>query len=253
MIYAELHGKAAETENGFTSNVLGLLSFLPASDMLQFLRLAHTREEKFIKIPTGPETDIEVEFWPYLNQPRVCIPDAIVTSANSTGDILKLILEVKAGAPQTGEFQLSDYWKARSMHYPGQFELIYLTHYRSTPKDELRNSEQSAGPNSQIYWLNWHSLFLLVQRWLSSGISRPFSEKRILVALKCYLIERGYQTFVPWQPLASGFRVSYTRKYLWSAGEPVPRLSQYMHRFFCQIIPKAPPFPYSLKRMENVP
>jgi hypothetical protein len=98
------------------------------------------------------------------------------------------------------------------MQYPGRFELIYLTHDRSTPKDELKNSEQNAGPNSKIYWLNWHSLFLLVQRWLGPGSSRPYSEKKILLALKSYLIERNYQTFVPWQTLAIGTLTPYTNK-----------------------------------------
>src|SRR5262249_23123902 len=156
-----------------------------------------------------------------------CIPDVVVTIEDPSSKTLRLIIENKIGAGQTGD-QLADYWQAGNLHYCGQFRLIYLTDHRYLPKGELEESERHAGANAQIYWLNWHLLFLWIQRQRSGGLLRPYSEQQILLTLHSYLAEKGYQTFDLWRTWAGILSASYYRKYVCSC-EPFPGGGQYVH------------------------
>jgi hypothetical protein len=250
MIYADLRGKISVAEDVFTSNVFGLLFLLPGRDLLDFLTFSHTsrRERLFLRVVSEPK--LKIDFWPYLTCPRVCIPDAILTVESRTSAPLRLIIEAKIGAAQTGD-QLADYWRAGNIRYPNRFELIYLTDHRSTPKRELEESETRAGAGAKIYWLNWYSLFQWVQQQLSDGLSRPYSEKQILGLLKNYLSDKGYQTFLTWRPWASLMPTSYRRKYMCSADQLGVVRGSYVHRYFDQRLGKIPPPPYVLQHSEN--
>jgi hypothetical protein len=216
MIFADLRGKASIAEDCFTSNVLGLLSLLPASDLLDFFTIAQTRDKRRTGVPIGPSSKVKIDFWPFLARPRVCIPDAIVTVEDSAAAPFRLIVESKIGAGQTGD-QLADYWRAGHILYRDRFALLYLTDHRSMPKVELAESERRAGPNAKIYWLNWYALFLWVRGQLLSASTRPFSEQQILRMLDIYLAEKGYRTFLEWEILTTGIIGSpYRRRYLHS-------------------------------------
>jgi hypothetical protein len=75
MIYADLGGKRSVAEDLFTSNVFGLLFLLPARNLLDFLALARTCRTERIFLRVDPSPKLTINFWPYLNRPRVCIPD----------------------------------------------------------------------------------------------------------------------------------------------------------------------------------
>src|ERR1035441_8471157 len=122
MIYADLRGKT-KPEDVFTSNVFGLLSLLPSRDLMDFLALAYTSRLERLFVRLDPGLKLKIDFWRYLARPRVCIPDVILTVENQTSSPLRLIIEAKVGAAQTGD-QLADYWKAGNILYPKRFELI---------------------------------------------------------------------------------------------------------------------------------
>jgi hypothetical protein len=119
-----------------------------------------------------------------------------------------------------------------------------LTDHRSIPKGELEESEHRAGPGAQIYWLNWYGLFLWVDRKLSDGSSRPYSEQRILLTLKSYLSAKGYETFLTWRPSARLVRGPYCRKYTLTFRQPRRVQEAFMHTYFDRRIGKMSPLLY---------
>jgi hypothetical protein len=98
--------------------------------------------------------------------------------------------------------QLAKYWRAASTRF-SPVALIYLTHHRSLPKNDIRASLHEAGQASRIFWLSWFHLYRWVAHRLVETNSFPTSERRIIEALHSYLGAKGYGCFLGWPPFPS--------------------------------------------------
>jgi hypothetical protein len=216
MIYADICGKNKVPEDVFTSNCLGLLGLLPDFYLLDFFAKSTNLRGELLTIPVEL-VKLKLDFWPYL--PTGDIPDALLTIeiAEPTPSTFRLIIEVKHGAPKSGiddNDQLAKYWNAANKLWPGCCVIVYLTHHRTIPKVEIEYSKGRASDEAKIYWLSWFDLYLWVCRQISINSQRPHSEKRILDALRYYLIKNDYRTFRGWNQLPSiSIKVPYIRSY----------------------------------------
>ena len=250
MIYADLFGKQSVSEDVFTSNCLGLLSLLPDRKLLDFISMARTCRRQQLPLPLNEQSKVTIDFWPYLPGPWGCIPDAILTVDGHQLPTFKVIVEVKTGSPQTGD-QLARYWRAGNVLYDTNFALIYVTHHRSIPIEELQSSEINAGP---IYWLSWHDLFLWTHRQISAESSRQdTTEGRILRMLQSYLEAKGYRTFLGWAPsIATVTALPYRRTYSLTVRPPAQSVTGYARSYMAVGIGLTPCLPYVSKSKELV-
>lgn len=227
MIEAELHGKTHTAEDRHTSTCLGLLRLLPDSYLLEFLGKAETREGRLL--PKSPFDLIEeIRFWPYLRGAGE--PDAIVglRNSNSSSSSFTLIVEAKHGAPKSSfepsaeeagtaeahvgtdnemqtpqpRDQLARYLRAGRHEYQ-RVGLIYLTHHRSMPCQDIDESLKAVGEDGPIYWLSWFELYTFAVDRLENSSSLEFSAQKILEALRRYLEFQGYVRFRRWCPLTT--------------------------------------------------
>ncbi len=250
MIEADIRGKFG-SEDIFTSCCIGLLNLLPDFYLLSFLQKAvnlcgcSLSLDKSLSIKT-------LDFWPSFSSGY---PDVVLVLEDDT----ILIIEVKHGARKHGsDFstqnsinyieknassssenennseqideedkktrdQLAKYWCDARKKYPSsRVSLIYLTHHRSIPKDDLMESEKSAKlqcGESDLYWLNWFTLYsCIVNDWILDSAS-SHSEKKIFELLYQYLTNKKYVCFLGWDllPKAVPFLQSYKKCYDWTA------------------------------------
>jgi hypothetical protein len=157
----------------------------------------------------------------------VGFPDVIAQLQNQDGTArLALIIEVKHGASKSGASgaahadassespdategdrrygdQLAKYWQAgcQRFHRPA---VIYLTHDRWLPKEDVEESLCEAGAEADIFWLSWFALYRWASNQLAMIPARPTSEARILQTLCDYLAANAYRCFLGWSspPLA---------------------------------------------------
>jgi hypothetical protein len=224
VIEAELHGKFRVAEDRHTSTCLGLLRLLPDSYLLEFLGRAQTLEGRLL--PTASFDLIEeTSFWPYLRDAGE--PDAIIRLRRSDDSRrLTLIVEAKHGALKSGSEpsaeekgglgdevesesvthaprprdQLAKYLRAGKHEYQ-QVALVYLTHHRSMPRQDIEESLKAAGGDGIIYWLSWFDLHTFTVEQLESDRVSELSARRILKNLRRYLEFQGYMRFHHWSLL----------------------------------------------------
>lgn len=248
MVHADLKGKNYVPEDVLTSNCLGLLRLLPDNNFISFLGTAVALEGQPIDLSLYERME-RIEFWPWL--PEGGEPDVIVELQNTYGSArLVVVIEVKHGAGKSGgadlpeamvgvpdnmdnpervksdrftRDQLAKYWRAASnMHFPC-LALIYLTHHRWLPKDDIAISLREAGSNARFYWLSWFHLY----RWITDQIKNisntSIAEKRILETLRDYLSAKGYTCFLGWSPLPrpDNSQLVYSHAYLFTASDDV--------------------------------
>ncbi len=255
MIHADLKGKNHVKEDVFTSNCLGLLRLLPDRSFINFLEAARAIDGTAINLSRYEKVE-NIEFWPSL--PEGCEPDLIAEVRNKDDSIgMTLVIEMKHGARKTSvayspeldestsdDFdkpeidrcdqrihdQLSKYWRAGSKRFP-HLALIYLTHHRSFPKDDIATSLYESGDDAKIFWLSWFHLYQWAVDQLEKRSARPISEKRILEALCNYLSAKGYTCFRGWRslPLASNCRLWYNHAYFFIANPSI--LTNYIHTY----------------------
>lgn len=235
MIHADLHSKNHIPEDVLTSNCLGLLGLLADSDRLDFFKAARNARQELLNLPDMPTSEAKLEFWPYLQGGG--IPDAILTVTVPEALAFKVIIEVKNGAPQSGD-QLANYWKAASRLFPNRFAVVYLTGHRVFPKPEVDESDGRAGPGAQIYWVGWVDLFVWARKQLMTSGARTPCELRILRMLDMYLSEKGYRVFVGWNPVAPiPMAEPYGR---WYAAPTLPRVAAaYRRRYHADVVSTA--------------
>lgn len=226
MIHADLKGKT-DAEDVLTSNCLGLLHLLPDNDFISFLGNAVALDGTPINL--SPYERVErIDFWPWL--PQGVEPDSIVKLQNKDGSVqIWVVIEVKHGAGKSNRAfpsevgpspsdgtdnlgivereqqstidQLAKYWRAASKCFPST-ALIYLTHHRSLPKDDIIGSLNEAGSDARIFWLSWFHLYRWVTNKLTQSHAYPISEKRILETLHKYIEDKGYACFLGWPQLS---------------------------------------------------
>lgn len=221
MIEAELHGKSHVAEDRLTSTCLGLLRLLPDSYLLEFLGKAVTLENQLLAACSFDLVE-KIKFWPYLRNAGE--PDAAIRlRRNGDPNPLTLIVEAKHGAGKSGfeptaeeiesanasartenvseilrpRDQLAKYLRAGKREYQ-QVGLIYLTHHRSMPREDIDESVKVAGGAGIIYWLSWFDLYTFTVDRLESGRLLEFSAQKILEDIRRYLEFQGYARFRRW-------------------------------------------------------
>ena len=172
MIHSDLAGKNSVPEDVFTSNCLGLLHLLGGPDLLDFFRAAKSLGKETLEIGDCRDAEISLKFWPYL--PGGGIPDAIVEINSKTVPPFKIVVEVKHGSGKSGggyNDQLAKYWRVAESLYPGRCAVVYLTHHRAFPAQDIQQSLKIAN-DGRIFWLSWFDLFKWLDTSLSSDVLR---------------------------------------------------------------------------------
>lgn len=237
MIHADLQGKTHIGEDVLTSNCLGLLRLLPDSNLVSFLGAAVGLNGETIDL-SSYEAVTRIQFWPWL--PNGGEPDVIVELQNrSDRTSMAVVIEAKHGAGKSGSSpslqtvtdplddgdQLARYWRAakQCLRYCSEITLIYLTHHRSLPKEDIQTSLRAAGEDAKIYWLSWFHLYRLIAYWNLES-NRPTTERRVLETLHNYLDAKGYVCFLGWSALqyTRNHLPGYLRTYPFNANHPVP-------------------------------
>ena len=200
MIHADLQHHTHSAEDRFTSNCLGLLRLLPDSDFIDFFSTAVKLDNTPIDL-SHYEHVSTIEFWPWL--PPAGFPDVIAQLQNKNGTArVALIIEVKHGASKSGApgganadepsespevtagdrrygDQLAKYWQAGCQRFRRP-AVLYLTHDRWLPKEDLEASVGEAGTAADIFWLSWFALYRWASNQLTMSTARPTAEVRIL-------------------------------------------------------------------------
>lgn len=274
MIHSDLKGKNYVPEDVLTSNCLGLLSLLPDSNFISFLGGAVALEGQ--RIDLSPYERVrKIEFWPWLLEGGV--PDVMVELQNKNGSAcLVIVIEVKHGAGKSGNAdlpevidgtsdgvdnpgrveidrftrdQLAKYWLAANKSFPHHV-LIYLTHHRWLPKDDIAISLCEAGNNARFYWLSWFHLYYWINNQIKNTENTPITEKRILEALRDYLSAKGYTCFLGWStlPQSNNSWLSYSHTYLFTTAGCVTsnNIRTYVNNYLIEV-PKSYSVSYSHK------
>ena len=115
---------------------------------------------------------------------------------------------MKHGAGKSGgnEDQLARYYSAFVNQNNGfQVALVYLTHHRDLPKDDLEATLESPllTDGAVIYWLSWYTVAQSICEQLNELDTS--TDRRILSTLHDYLSLKGYKRFnkldiEPWEP-----------------------------------------------------
>lgn len=252
MIEADIRGKLG-SEDKFTSCCIGLLEFLPDYYLLSFLQ----KSVNICGCSLNLDTSLSIktlDFWPSFSSGY---PDVVVALEDNTILIIEIkhgagkhgsdstkqdssnsdlvtkidenlkngtLSSIENNGEQTDEEdkktrdQLAKYWCDARRKYPSaRVSLIYLTHHRSIPKDDLMESEKSAKlqyGGGDFYWLNWFTLYYIARDWsLAAGPS--YSEKKIIESLLCYLTNKKYVCFLGWNGLPTDISLfpSYKKFY----------------------------------------
>lgn len=256
MIEADIRGKLG-SEDTFTSCCIGLLELLPDYYLLSFLQKAVNICGCSLNLDTSLSIKT-LDFWPsFLSG----YPDVVVALEDNTILIIEIkhgagkhgsdstkqdssnsdlvtkidenlkngtLSSIENNGKQTDEEdkktrdQLAKYWCDARRKYPSaRVSLIYLTHHRSIPKNDLMESEKSAKlqcGGSDLYWLNWFTLYYCIAHDWSSDSVNYYSEKKIFELLQRYLAYKKYVCFLRWGsfPTVSVFP-SYIKFYNWTA------------------------------------
>ena len=207
MIHADICGKLHVSEDVMTSCAIGLLQLLPDDIIIGFISESINKSRK--KLDLGDQwAVINIEYWPYIA--GVGIPDVLVHLESFSKEQCVILIEVKHGASQHGD-QLATYWKGISSIYNCRKELIYLTHHRNMPLDEIINSEISAGASS-FYWLSWYKMY----NYFFTIKTNNISVRRIIDNILKYLEFKSYSQFVTWNDNVFediDLQYNYDRKY----------------------------------------
>jgi hypothetical protein len=194
MIYADVKGKTGVPEDVFTSNCIELLTLLPHKILIEFIALSINLKGESIDL-SGIEKIDRIEFWPWINSTSE--PDILCVLKNETGSkLITLVIEVKHGGGKSGfaqNDQLAKYWKSTSIIYKNVV-ILYLTHHRDFPKQDIKDSLKETGNKALIYWINWHYLYQYIVTLIENRVYQS-TELRILEKLKLYLEEKGYKRF----------------------------------------------------------
>jgi hypothetical protein len=112
MIHADPHGQAHVAEDALTSNCLGLLRFLPDSNLIGFLEAAVGLNGETLNLSSYEEVK-RIEFWPRL--PNGGEPDVIVELQNKSDRTVRaVVIEAKHGTGKSGGDgdRRARYWRA---------------------------------------------------------------------------------------------------------------------------------------------
>jgi len=213
MIYADIKGKAGVPEDVFTSNCIELLTLLPDKILIEFIAMSINLKGESIDLSEIEKID-KIEFWPWINSTSE--PDILCVLKDEMGSkLITLVIEVKHGAGKSGyahNDQLAKYWKSSSIIYKNVV-ILYLTHHRDFPKQDIEDSLKETDNKAILYWINWYYLYQYVVTLIENRVYQS-TESRILEKLKLYLEEKGYKRFQGLNiPIACTNNTPYWRNY----------------------------------------
>ena len=221
MIQAELHGKLLEIENSediLTSNVFGLLKYLPHDVFLNILNRAETL--------SGRKFDFDLkgyipEFIFWENIEGYGEPDLIIKFHNKDGYELILCIEIKYYSSKSGEGdndQLRRYFEALTVstkeksHFLG---VVYLTKYpsRKELEDSLKHIKERKldDTDEKLFQLRWFEITKSLQEYHGKLNG---SEKLILEDLIRYLKHKNFVEFTKFSFQAEEFDLPRDQFYI---------------------------------------
>lgn len=190
MLQALLHGKLSRdqenAEDILTSNVFGLLRYLPAEQvLLPFLSQARALDRSYpLAWLCDRSTGIDLspkdyDFWPFWNEPGsiyACEPDLVIRLRAGVGRKAIILIECKyrsGKSPVPSEIgvppkdQLAREWdnliRVAKREEAEPF-LIYLTRNTEKPESEIQESirhyrqERGSDQHPVMLWLTWQTL-----------------------------------------------------------------------------------------------
>lgn len=184
MLMALLRGKLSRDQENMedilTSNVFGVLKYLPPGNVLvPFLSKASLPEGKWPLADLPADVKVEYEFWPWLEESGCdgCEPDVLIRIACSDGKKILVLIEAKYRSSKSSEEdegerpndQLAREWDnlsrlaARESAKP---VLIYLTADVRCPVEDIEASQKELVSKrvekAKICWLSWRHLPFLI-------------------------------------------------------------------------------------------
>ena len=203
MIQAEIHNKLLEIENSedlLTSNVFGLLKYLPADVFLNILSHAETLSGRKFDCSLLGGYIPKFIFWENIK----CYgePDLIIKFSNKDGHELTLCIEIKYYSSKSGDGdndQLRRYFEALTISTKKRFNflgIVYLTKYpaRKELKDSLYHIKKKKLDNAEekLFQLRWFEITRSLQEY--EGKLNE-SEKLMLEDLISYLKHKNFVEF----------------------------------------------------------
>jgi hypothetical protein len=221
MIQAELHGKLFEIENSedvLTSNVFGLLKYLPNDVFLNILDHAETLSGKKIEFDLKSYIP-EFIFWENIKDYGE--PDLIIKFRNKEGHELILCIEVKYYSSKSGDGendQLKRYFEALSITSKEKscfLGVVYLTKYpsRKELEDSLYHIKQKELDDAEekLFQLRWFEITKSLENY--NGVLNRH-ENLILKDLIKYLKYKNFVEFTGFSFQSKDFNFSTDHFYV---------------------------------------
>lgn len=221
MIQAELHGKLFEIENSedvLTSNIFGLLKYLPNDVFLNILDHAKTLSGEKIEFDLKSYIP-EFIFWENIK--GYGEPDLIIKFRNKVGHELILCIEIKYYSSKSGEGdndQLKRYFEALSISSKEKSRflgVVYLTKYpsRKELEDSLYHIEQKELDDAEekLFQLRWFEITESLENY--NGVLNR-RENLILNDLIKYLKYKNFVEFTGFSFQSKDFNISPDQFYV---------------------------------------
>lgn len=232
MIHAALNGKLAclGSEDALTASVLGLLRYLPDSQLIRWVRTAaptNAAAQHTIESLSGP---VNVEFWPRwpdaLRGTGLVEPDAVLHFADHTVVLEAKLHAGKSGAPPgPGDEPPGDQlarqwvsalsWRARHREFGRPAVLLYVTAHLKPPTFDLAQSlkalEAAGVPDAPLAWLPWSTLEEVLLQFAADGIPARIRDDLIAYLDAADVLRYRGWTFSNVEIAASSTRWQYTR------------------------------------------
>ena len=220
MIQAELHGKLSEIKNSedvLTSNIFGLLKYLPNDILLNILDHAKTLSGKKIEFDLKSYIP-EFIFWENIK--GYGEPDLIIKFRNKVGHELILCIEIKYYSSKSGDGdndQLKRYFEALSISSKEKSSflgVVYLTKYpsRKELEDSLYYIKQKELDDSEekLFQLRWFEITKSLENY--NGVLNRH-EDLIVKDLIEYLKYKNFVEFTDFTFQSKDFNFSPDRFY----------------------------------------
>lgn len=189
MLQALLNGKLSREQENMedilTSNVFGLLKYVPAREgLLKYLALAEdTNGDQPLKCLSSlsdvTEKSIDYDFWPGWKETDcdACEPDVVITLRLPNENDLLVLVEAKYLCGKSSEAdeaydtptdQLAKEWdnlRSRAKAQGKAPSLIYLTAHYAYPHQDIKDAinefkcKRPGASEPVIYWLSWRHLY----------------------------------------------------------------------------------------------
>jgi hypothetical protein len=197
MLPALIHGKLSRDQENMedllTSNVFGILRYLPTADViLSFLSKASSLNGQCPLTSLSVQSKVNFEFWPWLTAPSCagCEPDVLLRIDSPAGGSYLVLIEAKYRSGKSSKADLIDdsanfdtetsdevkdqlarEWQQLNFLASKESRnpvLIYLTAHMSFPREEIQASERElfarGKTEATMCWLSWRHLATIVSK-----------------------------------------------------------------------------------------